>query len=201
VTRLLRVRTGVADLDSAAARMKVRQQIPEADPQDLLLFDDLLGIADPEVPLPQIDPDARRRRLTALINTTTLARTRPALLIIEDAHWIDAVSESLLADFLTVIPQTPSMVLITYRPEYEGAFGRMAMAQTVSLAPLSDLETAALITGLVGHDPSVDELGQKIADRAAGNPFFAEEMVRELAERGVLEGKSGAYTSRAEVSE
>ena len=78
------------------------------------------GIADPEVALPQIDPDARRRRLTALINTASLARTEPALHIIEDAHWIDAVSESMLADFLTVIPQTKLMVLITYRPEYEG---------------------------------------------------------------------------------
>ena len=56
---------------------------------------------------PQIDPDARRRRLTALINTASLARTEPALFIIEDAQWIDAVSESMLADFLTVIPQNP----------------------------------------------------------------------------------------------
>ena len=100
VTRLLQAGTGVADLDGQAARAKVRQQIPDADPQDLLLLDDLLGIADPDVPLPQIDPDARRRRLTALINTATLARTEPALFIIEDAHWIDAVSESMLADFL-----------------------------------------------------------------------------------------------------
>ena len=65
VTRLLRARMGVADLDGEAARAQVREQIPDADPQDLLLLDDLLGIADPEVPLPQIDPDARRRRLTA----------------------------------------------------------------------------------------------------------------------------------------
>ena len=41
--------------------------------------------------------------------------------MIEDAHWIDEVSESMLADFLAVIPQTHSMVLITYRPEYHGA--------------------------------------------------------------------------------
>ena len=71
------------------------------------------------MPLPAIDPDARRRRLTALINTMSLARTDPALFIIEDAHWIDAVSDSMIADFLTVIPHTPSMVLITSRPEYE----------------------------------------------------------------------------------
>ena len=201
VARLLRAGTGVADLDGEAARARVREQVPDADPQDLLLLDDLLGIADPEVPLPQIDPDARRRRLTALINTTSLARTEPALFIIEDAHWIDAVSESMLADFLTVIPRTPSMVLITSRPEYEGALTRVHGAQTIALAPLGDSDTAALLGELLGSDPSVGELAAIIADRAAGNPFFAEEMVRELAQRGVLTGERGGYVCRADVAE
>ena len=162
-------------------------------------FDDLLGIADPEVTLPAIDPDARRRRLTALVNAASLARTQPALYVVEDAHWIDAVSESMLADFFTVIPQTPSMVLITYRPEYEGALTRMHGAQTIALAPLGDSDTAALIGELLGPDPSVGELGAAIAERAAGNPFFAEEMVRELAERGVLPG-SAATTCATRMS-
>ena len=85
-----------------------------------MLFDDLLGIADPDVALPRIDPDARRRRLTALVNAASLARETPAVYVVEDAHWIDEVSESMLADFFTVIPQTPSLVLFTYRPEYRG---------------------------------------------------------------------------------
>src|SRR4029077_6692811 len=107
-----------------------REEVPDADPQDLALLNDLLGIADPEVALPAIDPDARRRRLTALINTASLARTEPALFFIEDAQWIDEVSERMLADFLTVIPHTPSMVLITARPEYQGALTRLPGAQT-----------------------------------------------------------------------
>ena len=189
------------DLDGEAARARVRERVPDADPQDLLLLDDLLGIADPEVPLPQIDPDARRRRLTALINTAALARTEPALYIIEDAHWIDAVSESMLADFLTVIPRTPSMVLITSRPEYEGALTRVPGAQTIALAPLADSDTAALLGELLGSDPSVGELAAIIAERAAGNPFFAEEMVRELVQRGVLAGEHGGYLCRADVAE
>ena len=153
------------------------------------------------MPLPQIDPDARRRRLTALINTTSLARTQPALYIIEDVHWIDAVSESMLADFLTVIPRTPSMVLITYRPEYEGALTRVRGAQTIALAPLGDSDTTALIGELLGSDPSVGELAAIIAERAAGNPFFAEEMVRELVQRGVLTGEHGGYLCHANVAD
>jgi hypothetical protein len=201
VAQLLRVRTGVADLDGDAARARVRERVPDADPQDLLLLDDLLGIADPDVPIPQIDPDGRRRRLTALVNALSLARTAPALFIIEDAHWIDAVSESMIADFLTVIPRTPSMVLITSRPEYEGALTRVRGAQTIALAPLDDSAAAALMGELLGLDPSVGELGQMIAERTAGNPFFAEETVRELVQRGVLTGERGGYVCRADVAD
>ncbi len=199
--RLLRALSGIEDLDGSAARTRVRERVPNADAQDLLLLDDLLGIADAEVPLPAIDPDARRRRLTALINTASLTRTEPALFIIEDAHWIDAVSESMLADFLTVIPRTSSMVLITSRPEYDGALTRVHGAQTVALGPLNDSDTAALLGELLGSDPSVGELAAAIADRAAGNPFFAEEMVRELVQRGVLSGERGGYLCRADVAD
>jgi class 3 adenylate cyclase len=201
IARLLRAANGVRGLDGSAARDRVRSRLPDADPEDLLLFDDLLGIADPEVALPKIDPDARRRRLTALVNAASLARQVPTVYVIEDAHWIDEVSESMLADFFTVIPQTPSLVLVTYRPECRGALTRVIGAQTVALAPLSDSETAALVCELLGSDPSVTGFVTMIAERAAGNPFFAEEMVRELAERGVLGGEPGAYMSAAEVGE
>ena len=203
VTRLLRAGRDIADIDdNETARARLRAGLPaDADPQDLLLLDDLLGTADPDVLLPQIGADARRRRLTALINTAALARTEPALFIIEDAHWIDTVSESMLADFLTVIARTPSTVLITSRPEYEGALTRVHGAQTIALAALADSDTAALLGELLGSDPSVDELAAIIAERAAGNPFFAEEMVRELAQRGVLAGERGGYVCRADVTE
>jgi adenylate cyclase len=198
VARLLRAVGHISGLDDQSARARMRAQIPDADPEDMLLLDDLLGIADPNVELPRIDPDARRRRL---INAAQLARTQPAMYVIEDAHWIDQVSESMLADLVTVIPQTPSLVLITYRPEYSGALSRVPGAQSIALAPLSDPETAALVTELLGPDPSVGELGEMIAERASGNPFFAEEIVRELAERGVLRGQRGTYMSTADVAE
>lgn len=201
MARLLRAVTGVEGLDGQAARARVRDRIPEADPEDTLLLDDLLGIANPSTAIPAIDPDARRRRLAALVNAARLSRQSPAVYVVEDAHWIDDVSESMLTDFLSVIPQTPALVLVTYRPEYHGALTRLTGAHSVALAPLSDSETAALVVHLLGADPSVDALGQKVAERAAGNPFFAEELVRELAERGVLRGQPGAYLSVAEVSE
>jgi class 3 adenylate cyclase len=198
VARLLRAVGRISGLDDQSARARLRAVMPDTDPEDMLLLDDLVGIADPNVELPRIDPDARRRRL---INAAQLARKAPAVYVVEDAHWIDEVSESMLADLVTVIPQTRSLVLITYRPEYRGALSRVPGAQSIALAPLTDPETATLVAELLGPDPSVGELGQMIAERAAGNPFFAEEMVRELAERGVLRGQRGTYMSTDDVAE
>ncbi len=201
MARLLRAVWQVSGLDDQSARARVRAQFPDADAQDMLLLDDLLGIADPDVELPTIEPDARRRRLSALINAAQLARTEPAIFVVEDVHWIDEVSESLLADFLAVIPQTHSLVLITHRPEYHGALQHVPGAQTIALAPLSDAETSTLVTELLGPDASVGEIAKIITGRAAGNPFFAEEITRELAERGVLAGQRGSYACRTDVGE
>jgi adenylate cyclase len=201
VARLLRTVFGITDLDEHAGRARVRARIPDANPEDLLLLDDLLGIGDPDVALPAITPDARRRRLAALLNAAALARTTPAQFVIEDVHWIDEVSEAMLAEFVTVVPQSRSLVLITYRPEYGGALSRAPGAQTISLAPLTSAQTAALTTELLGPDPSVTGLAARIAERAAGNPFFAEEIVRDLAERGVLDGDRGAYLCRDDAAD
>jgi len=201
VARLLRAGLGVSDLDERAARAAIRAEVPDAEPEDLLLLDDLLGIADPTVALPEIAPDARRRRLTALVNAISLARQTPGVYVIEDAHWIDEVSESMLAEFLAVIPQTPALVLITYRPEYHGALTRVSGAQTLALRPLTGAQTSALTAELLGSDPSITGLAAQVAARAAGNPFFVEEMVRDLAERGMVHGEPGAYIVRGDVAE
>jgi hypothetical protein len=201
VARLLRAIVGVGGLDAPAARERVRSRVPEAHPEDVLLFDDLLRIADPDVALPTIDPDARRRRLTALVNAASLARHAPTVYVIEDAHWIDEVSESMLAEFFTVMAQTPSLVLVTYRPEYRGALSRVPGTHTVALAPLSDSEATTLVSGLLGSNPSVGGVAAMITEKAAGNPFFVEEMVRDLAQRGVLWGTRGAYELTGDVGE
>ncbi len=191
VARLLRDAFGVEDVDADKARNRVAELFPEADPEDLVLLHDLLGVR--EAPLPDIAPDGRRRRVTALINGAALARQQPGLYVIEDAHWIDEASESMLAGFLAIIAQTPTLVLITYRPEYQGQLTRLSGVQSLALRPLSDGHTSLLTAELLGDDPSIQALNQLIATRAAGNPFFAEEMVRDLSERGVLQGNTGRY--------
>jgi adenylate cyclase len=201
VKRLFRAATGVEGLDTGSARAVVASRPRDIDPEDAALFDDFLGIADPEAPLPQIDPDARRRRLTAMVNSATLANRTPVVYVIEDTHWIDESSESMFAEFLAVIPQTPLLTVITYRPDYQGALANVPGAQTFALAPLSDPETRRMVSDLLGPNSSVRSLVEAIVERAGGTPFFAEEIVLDLAERGVLQGRPGSYEATAQAAE
>src|SRR5262249_25571255 len=197
ISRLLRAIFGIVGLTPEEARARVRSQIPEAGAEDLLLLDDLLGICGG--PCPDIDPDARRRRLVDLIKTVSLARPAPAIYIVEDAQWIDGVSEKLLSAFAAAVPRMRATLLVVYRPRYSGTLSRIPGAHRITLTPLSDSHIAELIKGLLGEHPSVLGLASVIADRAAGIPFAAEEIVRDLAERDELEGDPGAYVAVREV--
>ncbi|SON59299.1 Adenylate cyclase 2 [Mycobacterium simulans] len=199
ISRLLRAVFDIGGLAAEQAQTRVRSEMPYASAEDLLLLDDLLGVRDNEVQLPDISPDARRRRLVDLINTVALARPRPAVYVIEDAQWIDTVSESMLAEFAATVPRMRATLLIMYRPEYQGPLASIPAAHPFTLAPLDDSHITELVRELLGEHPSVLGLSTVIAERAAGLPFCAEEIVRDLVERGELEGAPGAYVCVREV--
>ena len=201
VRRLLRDVFGADEYGDTAMRQRLRAWLADVAEEDLVLLDDLMGIRDPEVALPDIDPDARRRRLAALINSAFINQSQPTVYVIEDAHWIDDASESLLAQFLSVVAQTPSVVVITYRPEYTGALAAIAGSKIFTLGPLNDVEAAALATDLLGTHPSTRRLTPLIVEKTSGNPFFLEEIIRDLASRGVLIGGPGEYECDEEVGD
>ncbi|OBK74075.1 adenylate/guanylate cyclase domain-containing protein [Mycobacterium sp. 1274761.0] len=201
VARLLRNVFGIRDLPDDVARAIVRGRMQDNDPEDLVLLDDLLGIRAPDVPLPDVDADARRRRLARMLNTAAAARTRPAVFVIEDAHWIDVVSEAMLAEFGAVVPHTPALVLVTYRPEYRGSLDRLPSSHRIALGPLDDSGSQALAGELLGVDSSLAVLAIQVAERAGGNPFFVEEIIRDLAERGVIQGRQGEYVSQRDTTD
>ena len=199
---LLRDIFGIGGLETHAARASVRGRLPDADPEDLISLDDLLGIRDDETPLPAIDPAALGRRLSALLNSAAVARTTSSMYVIEDVHWIDEVSEAMIAQLAAVVPQTRSFLLLSHTdPSTGGCSTNCRGAHRIALAPLDDSESLALATELLGADSSVATLVARVADHAAGNPLFAEEIVRDLAERRVVDGKRGHYVCRLEPAD
>jgi class 3 adenylate cyclase len=162
---------------------------------DLPLMFDFLGVPDPERPVPRMRPEARQRALAdilcRLVNPPE--RRKTLVLVIEDLHWVDPASEAMLGPLIAAVAGTKTLVLVNYRPEYAPPWADSEIYRELALGPLTAADTAALLADAAGSDPSLDGLEVAIHERTGGNPFFIEEVVRELAESGYLSGERGAY--------
>ncbi|HEY2714750.1 MAG TPA: adenylate/guanylate cyclase domain-containing protein [Solirubrobacterales bacterium] len=181
-----------------AAREKVAGRtllLDQSFASDLPLMFDFLGFPDPERPLPQMRPEARQRALAEilcrLVNPPN--RRKTLVLVVEDMHWIDPASEAMLAELVATVAGTKTLVLFNYRPEYAPPWAGAEGYRELALEPLTALDTAALLRDVAGSDPSLHGIETAIHERTGGNPFFIEEVVRELAECGYLSGEPGAY--------
>jgi adenylate cyclase len=88
---------------------------------------------------------------------------------------------------------TRTLVIVTFRPEYDAAWMRRSHYQRLALPPLGTEAIADLLADLLGTDPSLAGLGARLRTRTGGNPFFIEEIVQALVEAGSLTGTKGAY--------
>ncbi|MET0475115.1 MAG: adenylate/guanylate cyclase domain-containing protein [Mycobacterium sp.] len=195
LARLLRSMFGIRDLDAEAARAHVADQlkdVTEPDSGEAEILFDLLSIGDPNGAESTMGADARRRRLIEVLGRFAANRSARTLYVIEDVHWIDAASDEVLTSFATNLSGTRSVFVASFRPEYRGRL-REASAATIVLAPLNAATTHSLALELMGPHPSVRGVARRIAMPSGGNPFFVEEIVRDLVGRDFLVGNRGDY--------
>jgi len=199
VLDLMRASLGVGEIDdSSIARQHITSQLTALDSaleDDLPLLLEFLGLRDPERPAPRIDPEARQRRLLALIGHWVRARSRvePWLILIEDLHWLDEASGVFLAELVRATANSRTLLVLTYRPEYGGVGLRASHCRQIIVPRLDNSTTERLAISLLGDHPSLDGLWSLVVERAAGNPFFVEELVQALRETGHLVGDAGAH--------
>jgi adenylate cyclase len=125
----------------------------------------------------------------------------PNITLIEDLHWIDAGSESFLEQLVTAFEGTRSLLLVNFRPEYHADWMQRSWYRQLPIAPLGPEAIRELLDDLLGRDPSVAGLAERIHERTGGNPFFTEEVVLALIESGALEGTRGAHRLVTPVEE
>ncbi len=132
-----------------------------------------------------LDPLSRRDALrnTVSILIGMLARVRPALLLVEDLQWADEESLQLL-DFLPAA-DCRLFVLCTHRPDFDPAWSKL-LPNVLALRPLSPASMFQLVEKAFPAIPD-DGFRQQLIERAAGNPFFLEELAR-----GTLEARADA---------
>lgn len=198
VVELLRNACGIQQDDSAdVARGRIVETLQARGDftESLPVLLDFLGLHDPARPASKLDPAARKHRLLAFVRQFVHARLNDetVLVLIEDVHWIDQASEEFIEALIDAAVGTKTLILLNYRPGYTAPWMQRSHYRQVSLRPLPQTEAHELLNGLLGDDPSVALLSRNIAERAQGNPFFLEELVQSLAERGDFEGSRGAY--------
>jgi adenylate cyclase len=203
LSRMLRAMFGIEGLGDADAREFTAAQykglLAAHSPDAQILFE-AMGIAEAGAEPLQVSIDGRRRRLIEMMAQAVLARSTRTVFVLEDAHWIDTPSDEVLSAFAATLTVTTSTFVTTYRPEYHGALQQNSR-HTVTLQPLAESTAVSLVDYLLGNDPSLASLPDRIAIAALGNPFFAEEIVRNLAGSGTLTGSRGDYRLTKDVDE
>jgi DNA-binding SARP family transcriptional activator len=135
-----------------------------------------------------------------------VAEKRPLVLVLEDLHWADPALLAFIRHLVEWASHVPLVVVATARPElYDRApdwAGGLRNATTISLAPLSDAECACLVAALTDQAVLPAEDQAALLERAGGNPLYAEEICRMLADQGALkrDGRMVQLSPSAEIA-
>jgi class 3 adenylate cyclase len=125
----------------------------------------------------------------------TISENKPLVLFLDDVHWMDKISEELLTYFSRSFVKSPILMITTYRPEGAPTWAQGAHYQRLGLETLSSNSSIRLMRNILGGVALHPDLEKKLIERASGNPFFVEETVRELLDRGDLVRKGDMYES------
>ena len=164
----------------------------------------------------QSDPETERYLLYAAVAGLLegASADEPVVLIIDDLHWADSPTLSLLRHVVTAGPSMRALVVGTYRDSdlsrehpLTALLADLHREQGVERMKLTGLETGdllALMEAVAGHELDEDgrALAQAIARETAGNPFFAGELLRHLTESGsIVQEDSGRWRLAGAVAD
>jgi len=156
------------------------------DREAAVLVGGLLGFAPMDATGP--DEESRRRCFGALTELLAgFARDRPTLAVLEDVHWADPSTWDVASTLMRRLPAAPLAFLVTCRPAFVGLESvRTQAGHTVIRLDALPAGDAQELARALAEGAIPEEVARAVADRAEGNPFFVEEIVRSLVEEGVL---------------
>jgi tetratricopeptide (TPR) repeat protein len=148
-----------------------------------------------------LQPQALQRRIhRAVVELlVSLANEVPTVLCLEDVHWVDSASAALTAEIARhSTSRSPLVLMLNTRPEGGPAAEEVIRSLPdnarlrLDLTPMDQASIGTLVEAMLDAPPD-QQLVSVLADRAAGNPFFAEEVVRSLLETGSLVKRAGRF--------
>ena len=180
--------------DAAAARQRIADatvRLALTDVDRMLLYE-FFGVPQPGAAALAIGPKARQSRLLALLrDLIRLDAGADRVILIEDLHWLDEASEEFVSALVEAVIGTHTLLLLNYRPSYRPPWILAPHFEQMELRELAPADMDALVAELLRPLTSLPDIRQMVVRRSGGNPFFAEELVRALAETGVLSAETG----------
>ena len=179
---------GFARDETVEAKLDKLQTLlaPKAkDDNDISLLSELLSLPSSATDL-NLSPQRKREKLfDALLNQLeSEARRRLVLIVFEDAHWVDPTSRELLDLMLDRVSRMRVLLIVTFRPEFQHAWGDQPHVTMVALNRLDRRDGAALVERLAGDAILSRQIADEIAERADGVPLFLEELTKAVLESG-----------------
>jgi len=166
-------------------------------------FHDLFSLQVDDAAYLQVDPSVRKMRIfESLMNLFVReSQKRPVIIVIEDLHWIDKISEEFINYFIEWIYNACILLLLLYRPEYTHQWGNKSHYARIGVTQLGFDSSSSLVQAILG-DAEIDaEIKNLILQRAGGNPLFVEELTHNLLENGAIEKKDNQYVLTRKASE
>jgi class 3 adenylate cyclase len=128
---------------------------------------------------PTTAQEARQRTLEALVWwLAAVAKKRPLLMVIEDAHWIDPTSRQLTQMIVDRISAMPVLLIISFRSPYTSPWIGQPPRLMLALDRLERTDANAIVTNVVGERDLAPDLVGQIIDKAEGIPLFVEELTK-----------------------
>ena len=168
------------------------------------LFGALLSLPISEARYPSLSLTPQRQRQKTLEAITSwlleLAERQPLLLILEDAHWLDASSQALLDLLIDQAPTSSMLVLVTYRPEFQPSWSNRSYLTPITLNRLSQSQVKQLATQVASGKTLPTEVLEQLTERTDGVPLYVEEMTKSVLESGLLKESDSQYELTGPIS-
>jgi len=177
-------------------KIKKGIRIVKADEESTLPYLlELFSVTESGIDKFSLSPEGKKDRTIQAVKRITFkgSENRPLILAYEDLHWMDNGSEDFLKDVLDSLPAARILMIFTYRPEFVHTWGGKSYHSQLTLNRLSNRESLAMATHLLGTEEIDRDLADLILGRTEGIPFFIEEFTKSLKALNIITRKDNNY--------
>jgi predicted ATPase/class 3 adenylate cyclase len=155
--------------------------------QEVSLFADMLSLPnDGRYPALGMTSEQRRRRTLDALGSQVeaLSRSKPVLMIFEDAHWTDPTSLEAFSRIVDGLRILRVLLIVTSRPEFDAPWIGRPYVTALTLNRLAHRDIEAIIDGVIGNKLIPASIRKDIIERTDGVPLFVEEITKAVLEAG-----------------